>query len=40
MSAEWAASDEQPIQPTSTHQKRVFATVNLALLHFAQDIKV
>jgi hypothetical protein len=27
MSTEWAARPSQPIQPTSTNQKRVFATL-------------
>jgi hypothetical protein len=34
MSAEWAVRDEQPIQPTSTNQMTLFATVNLSLLDF------
>jgi hypothetical protein len=39
MSAEWAARPSQPIQPTSTNQKILFATVNLSELQFTQDIK-
>jgi hypothetical protein len=39
MLAEWDARPSQPIQPTSTNQKQVFATVNLSQLHFTQDIK-
>jgi hypothetical protein len=38
MSAEWAERDEQPILPTSTNQKTLFATVNL--IHFTEDLKV
>jgi hypothetical protein len=42
MSAEWAARPSQPIQPTSTNQKALFATVNLLILvlHFIQDNEV
>jgi hypothetical protein len=39
MSAEWAARPSQPIQPTSTNRKTLFATVNHSLLHFTLDIK-
>jgi hypothetical protein len=37
--AEWAADPSQPIQPTSTSQKILFATMNLSQLHFTQNIK-
>jgi hypothetical protein len=40
MSAEWAARLSQPIQPTSTNQKTLFATVNPSMMHFTQEIKV
>jgi hypothetical protein len=40
MSAEWAAHPSQPIQPTSTNQKSLFAKVNLSLMHFIQNIQV
>ena len=36
MLAEWATHPQQAIQPTSTNQKTLFATVNLSLLHFTQ----
>jgi hypothetical protein len=39
MLTEWAARPLQPIQPTSTNQKILFATVNLLLLHITHDIK-
>jgi hypothetical protein len=38
--AEWAAHPSPPIQLTSTNQKRLFAKVNLSLLHFTEDIKL
>jgi hypothetical protein len=37
MSAEWAARPSQPIQPTSTNQKTLFAPVNLSPTHFTQE---
>jgi hypothetical protein len=40
MSAEWAAHPSQPIQPTSTNQKTLFAPVNLSLMHFIKNIQV
>jgi hypothetical protein len=40
MSWVWAAHPVQPILATSTHQKTLFATVILSLLHFTQNIKV
>jgi hypothetical protein len=39
MVAEWVAHPLQPIQLTSTNEKRFFATENLSQLHFTQDIK-
>jgi hypothetical protein len=39
MLAEWAARPSQPIQPTSTNQKTLFATVNFSKQHFIQGIK-
>ena len=36
----WAAHPSQPIRPTATQQKTCFASVNLSLMHFTQDIKV
>jgi hypothetical protein len=38
MLAEWAAHPSQPIQPTSTNQKALFAPVNL--MHFIENIKI
>jgi hypothetical protein len=40
MSAEWAAHPLQPIQPTFTNKKTLFATVNLSLMHFRRNIQV
>jgi hypothetical protein len=40
MSAEWDAHPSQPIQPTSTNRKTLFATVKLSLLHFTQNIQI
>ena len=40
MLAEWAARPSQPIQPTSTNQKTLFATANLSLMHYTEDIQI
>jgi hypothetical protein len=40
MTAEWAACPSQPIQPISTNQKTLFATVNLSLMHFIQNVQI
>jgi hypothetical protein len=40
MSAEWAARRSQPIQITSTNEKTLFASGNLSLMHFIQNIQV